>query len=65
MKNSYASKWILQRATALLLIPLTFWFIYQCISFQDLQYEELKLFFGSYIIWLLISCDDDYNAYSC
>jgi succinate dehydrogenase hydrophobic membrane anchor protein len=49
MKNSYASKWILQRATALLLIPLTFWFIYQCISFQDLQYEELKLFFGSYI----------------
>ena len=49
MKNSYASKWILQRITALFLIPLTFWFIYQCISFQDFQFEEMKLFFQSYL----------------
>ena len=49
MQNSYASKWILQRITALFLIPLTFWFIYQCISFQDFQFEEMKLFFQSYL----------------
>ena len=49
MKNSYASKWILQRITALFLIPLTFWFIYHCISFQYLQFEEMKLFFQSYL----------------
>ena len=49
MKSSYTSKWILQRITALFLIPLTFWFIYQCISFQDFQFEEMKLFFQSYL----------------
>ena len=49
MKNSYASKWILQRITALFLIPLTFWFIYHCISFQYSQFEEMKLFFQSYL----------------
>ena len=49
MKNSYASKWILQRITALFLIPFTFWFIYQCISFQNFQFEEMKLFFQSYL----------------
>tara|TARA_B110000014_G_C19840537_1_gene435730 strand:+ start:227 stop:565 length:339 start_codon:yes stop_codon:yes gene_type:complete len=49
MKNSYASKWILQRITAILLIPLTFWFIYHCISFQYLHFEEMKLFFQSYL----------------
>ena len=49
MKNSYVSKWILQRITALFLIPLTFWFIYHCISFQYLQFEEMKLFFQSYL----------------
>ena len=49
MKNRYAPKWILQRITALFLIPLTFWFIYHCISFQYLQFEEMKLFFQSYL----------------
>ena len=49
MKNSYASKWILQRITALFLIPLTFWFIYHCVSFQYLQFEEMELFFQSYL----------------
>jgi len=48
MNNSYTSKWILQRITALCLIPLTFWFIYQCISFQYLDYKEMLLFFQSY-----------------
>ena len=48
MINSYSSKWIIQRITAIFLIPLSFWFIYQCISFQQLEYLELRLFFQSY-----------------
>ena len=49
MKNNYSSKWIVQRITAIFLVPLTFWFIYHCISFQDFQYEEIQLFFASYL----------------
>ena len=49
MKNIYTIKWLTQRITALLLIPLSFWFIYQCISFQDFEYGEIKLFFQSYL----------------
>lgn len=49
MNNAYAYKWIAQRITAVVLIPLSFWFIYQCISFQKLQYFELQLFFSSYL----------------
>ena len=49
MKNNYTSKWVLQRVTAILLIPLTIWFVYQCVSFQDFQYQEMKSFFGSYV----------------
>ena len=48
MKN-YAFKWITQRVTALLLIPLSFWFIYHCISFQNFNYEEIINFFSSFI----------------
>ena len=48
MRNNYVFKWVLQRVTAIFLIPLSFWFIYQCISFQNLNYEELILFFQSY-----------------
>lgn len=47
MKKSYSLKWLLQRITALFLIPLTFWFIFNCISFQYLKYEELQIFFQS------------------
>ena len=49
MKSNYAFKWILQRVTAFILIPLTFWFIYQCISFQSMSYGEVIYFFQSYI----------------
>jgi len=49
MKNNYVYKWILQRVTAFLLIPLTFWFIYQCISFQNIRYNQLSSFFNSYL----------------
>ena len=47
MKKNYSSKWILQRITAIFLIPLSFWFIYKCISFQKLDFFELQLFFKS------------------
>ena len=53
MKSNYTSKWILQRVTALILIPLTFWFIYQCISFQSMSYGDIIYFFRSYINSLL------------
>jgi len=46
MKN-YANKWILQRLTAVILIPLTFWFVYQCILFSSYEYDEIRAFFFS------------------
>ena len=46
MKN-YTIKWILQRLTALLLIPYSFWFVYNCKSFASMQYNEIILFFNS------------------
>jgi len=46
MKN-YKHKWIFQRFTALLMIPLTFWFIYHCINLSSQTYEEINLFFFS------------------
>ena len=49
MKNDYTSRWVLQRITAIFLIPLTIWFLYQCVSFQDFQFQEMKLFFESYV----------------
>jgi len=52
MKN-YARKWIIQRITAILLIPLSFWFIYNCLSFASMNYSQLFLFFKSIINSLL------------
>ena len=46
--NSYSAKWIIQRITSVLLIPLTFWFVYNCILFSKLNYDDLILFFSSY-----------------
>ena len=46
MKN-YVNKWILQRVTAVILIPLTFWFIYQCIVLSSYDYQEIRAFFFS------------------
>ena len=51
--NRYSSKWIIQRITAVLLIPLTFWFVYNCVLFSKSNYNELILFFSSYINSLL------------
>ena len=48
MKN-YALKWLLQRITASILIPLTFWFIYSAISLSKMEYDETIKFFQSYI----------------
>ena len=52
MKN-YARKWLIQRITAILLIPLSFWFIYHCLSFASMNYSQLFLFFKSIINSLL------------
>ena len=48
MKN-YARKWLIQRITATLLIPLSFWFIYHCLSFASMDYTQLYLFFKSIV----------------
>ena len=47
--KKYSTKWITQRVTAIVLIPLCFWFIYNCISFRNLSYEEIVNFFSSFI----------------
>ena len=47
MKN-YAIKWFIQRITATLLIPLTFWFIYSTLSLSQMDYDEITIFFKSY-----------------
>ena len=43
MKN-YASKWIMQRLTAVILIPLTFWFVYQCVLLSSYDYDSDQSF---------------------
>ena len=48
MKN-YAAKWIWQRLTAIILIPLTFWFVYQCVLLSTYEYDQIKAFFFSKI----------------
>ena len=55
MISNYSFKWLTQRITAIFLIPLSFWFIYHCISFQHLKYVELQIFFQSYTNSLLFS----------
>ena len=45
--KSYASKWIMQRLTAAILIPLTFWFVYQCVLISNYEYDQIKAFFFS------------------
>ena len=46
MKN-YASKWIMQRLSAVILIPLTFWFVYQCVLLSSYEYDQIRAFFFS------------------
>ena len=49
MKNNYALRWVIQRITALFLVPLSFWFIFHCISFKNFSFLELTFFFKSYL----------------
>ena len=37
----------MQRLTAVLLVPLTFWFVYQCILLSNYEYDQIKFFFFS------------------
>ena len=46
MKN-YSTKWIIQRITAVVLAPLTFWFVYNCLLLASFNYDETKVFFSS------------------
>ena len=46
MKN-YSTKWIIQRITAVVLVPLTFWFVYNCLLLASFNYDETKAFFSS------------------
>ena len=41
------SHWWAQRLTAVALVPLTFWFVYNCILFSKIEYNELVLFFNT------------------
>ena len=52
MKN-YTSKWIMQRLTAALLIPLTFWFVYQCVLISSYDYDQIRSFFFSKVNTIL------------
>ena len=53
MKN-YAFKWVLQRITATIMIPLTFWFIYSAISLSKMGYDEINIFFKLVLlIWTI------------
>jgi len=47
--RKYNFKWIIQRITAVLLIPLYFWFIYNCLLFASMTYNELIIFFNTII----------------
>ena len=47
--SNYSFKWLLQRVTAVILIPLTFWFVYNCILFSKINYNQLISFFGSLV----------------
>jgi len=52
MKN-YSRKWIFQRLTAVVLIPLTFWFVYQSVLISSYGYVEIRSFFSSKVNSLL------------
>ena len=52
MKN-YSTKWIMQRLTAVILIPLTFWFVYQCVLLSSYEYDQIRAFFFSKLNALL------------
>ena len=47
--SNYSFKWVVQRVTAVLLVPLTFWFVYNCILFSKINYNQLISFFSSYL----------------
>ena len=51
--NTHKNIWIMQRISALILIPLSFWFILNCLSFSSMQYFEIIIFFNSTLNSLL------------
>ena len=51
--SNYSFTWIVQRITAAVLVPLTFWFVYHCILFSKIDYNQLISFFSSYLNGIL------------
>ena len=51
--SNYSFIWIVQRITAAVLVPLTFWFVYHCILFSKIDYNQLISFFSSYMNGIL------------
>ena len=51
--SNYSFTWIVQRITAAVLVPLTFWFVYNCILFSKIDYNQLISFFSSYLNGIL------------
>ena len=51
--SNYSFTWIVQRITAAVLVPLTFWFVYHCILFSKIDYNQLISFFSSYMNGIL------------
>ena len=47
LMGNYRIKWIIQRVSATILIPLTFWFVYNCVAFSSMSYNDLVIFFKS------------------
>jgi len=47
--SNYSFKWIIQRVTSAIMVPLTFWFVYNCILFSKINYNQLISFFSSYV----------------
>ena len=44
---SIKSHWLIQRITAIMLIPLSLWFLYQLVKLSSYNHNDLILFFSS------------------
>ena len=44
---SIKSHWLIQRITAIMLIPLSLWFLYQLVKLSSYNHNDLMLFFSS------------------
>ena len=52
---SATKKWIFLKLSAVILLPLMIWFLFNLVSFYDKSYQEVILFFTSQPSKLLFS----------